>query len=73
MLLSVGFSLDAQPPVNCGGNDGARPWPSAVRPYNLRPQTQRILRAVPTRSKSLSLVTKVALRAWARAAAKQPA
>jgi len=24
-FLSVGFSLDAKPPVNCGGNDGARP------------------------------------------------
>jgi hypothetical protein len=23
--LSVAFSLDAKPPVHCGGNDGARP------------------------------------------------
>jgi hypothetical protein len=37
--------------------------------YILRPQTQRILRAGPTRSKSLSLVTRVAFLAWARAAA----
>jgi hypothetical protein len=34
----------------------------------LRPQTQRSLRAVPTRSKSLSLVTKVAFLAWPQAA-----
>jgi hypothetical protein len=44
--------------------------PSAAT-EDLRPQTRGILRAVPTHSKSLSLVTKVAFLAWARAAAKQ--
>ena len=34
----------------------------------LPPQTQRILRAAATDSKSLSLVTKIAFLAWARAA-----
>jgi len=24
-LLPLGFSLDAKPPVSCGGNDAARP------------------------------------------------
>ena len=34
-------------------------------------QTQMVLRAVPARRKSLSLVTRAAFRAWARAPAKQ--
>lgn len=35
---------------------------------SLQPQTQRILRVVPTPSESLSLLTKVAFLLWARAA-----
>ena len=38
-----------------------------------QPQTQRVLRAVPTRRKSLSLVTKAAFLAWASAPAGQAA
>ena len=56
----------------CQWGTNRRPPTRGLR-YSLYPHTQRILRAVLTDAKSLSLVTKVAFRAWARAAAKQSA
>ncbi len=56
-------------------SDEVQPRPSGdgdvKSPLRLHSHTQRILRAGAARWKSLSLVTRAALRAWARAAAKQ--